>query len=86
MVRSAADYVTLIIRRPHAYQFLIERFADPSEEVSGSEAGLAIGPEALPIPGIYLLAADGTVLGKLGIQGPEDRDELLLLLRKHRSP
>lgn len=83
MIRAAAALVPVIIRRPHAYDFLMQEFTDRvdgSEEVRGSNAGLQVGELELPIPGFYVLDPDGEVLGMCGLGSLE---ETLALLRRH---
>ena len=73
----------VIVRRPHAYQFLVERFAGESyaeDDVKGSEAGLVIRGKELPIPGLYVLDADGKVLGHAGLLQADARAAVLALL------
>ena len=79
-------YVSVIIRRPHAYDFLLQEFNDcveGAEEVRGGDSGLQIGELELPIPGFYVLDADGKVLGKAGLASVEN---VLALLRAHAGP
>lgn len=79
----------VIIRRPHAYDFLMERFADrvsSSTDVQGSDAGLMVGELELPIPGFYLLDPQGKVLGKAGLTQPGARADILALLREKEKP
>ena len=83
ILRASERYVSVIVRRPHAYQFLVERFAGESpteDEVSGSEAGMLIRRQELPIPGLYVLDADGEVLGQAGLLQEGARDGVLELL------
>ena len=86
MVRAAEVYVPVIIRRPHAYDFLMQEYADQvdaSEEARGTEAGIQVGELVLPIPGFYVLDASGTVRAKAGLASVED---VLALLRQHARP
>jgi hypothetical protein len=65
----------VIIRRPHAYDFLMQAYADRVEDrgkVRGSEAGVEVGDLVLPLPGFYVLDAGGKVLGKCGLGSVED--------------
>ena len=78
----------VIIRRPHAYDFLLEHFADCAkkpEDVRGGENGLVVGELSLPIPGIYILDAQGKVLGQTALLSPDAHGELLALLRAHAT-
>ena len=75
--------MSVIVRRPHAYRFLVEHFASGSpaeEDVRGSEAGMVIREKELPIPGLYVLAADGEVLGHAGLLQQDARSAVLELL------
>lgn len=85
-MRSAQAFVPVIIRRPHAYHFLMQSFADQVEDpesVRGSEAGIVAGDLVLPLPGFYVLDSAGKVLGKSGFDSVED---VLALLRTHERP
>jgi hypothetical protein len=77
--------VTVIIRRPHAYRFLVEQFAEgvARDEIDGSEAGLRIRGEDFVIPGFYVLDARGKLLGKSGLGSA---DAVLECLRAHARP
>ena len=87
MVRAARAYVPVIIRRPHAYDFLRNAFGDRvdgsgngSADVRASASGIQVGELELPIPGFYVLDAQGRVLEKTGLASVED---VLALLRAH---
>lgn len=83
MIRAAGAFVPVIIRRPHAYDFLMQEFGDQvdgSEEVRGTDAGIQVGDLTLPIPGFYVLDPRGEVLGKCGLGSVED---VLALFRTH---
>lgn len=85
-MRAARAFVPVIIRRPHAYDFLMRTFADQVAEpgaVRGSVAGIQVGDLELPIPGFYVLDAGGKVLGKCGLGSAE---EVLGLLGRHARP
>jgi hypothetical protein len=84
-VRASGAYVPVIIRRPHAYDFLMQAFADQvaDGDVRGSNAGLQVGALELPIPGFYVLDAGGKVRGKCGFGSVED---VLALLGDHARP
>lgn len=78
MVRAADSYVRVIVRRPHAY-FLIDELFEGRGGIRGSTpAGclLADGTTA-PLPGIYVLDADGRVEGRSAVV----REALLQLLQ-----
>ena len=85
-MRASERYVPVIVRRPHAYAFLVERFAGESYaegDVRGSEAGLVIREKELPIPGLYVLDAEGTVLGHAALLQDDARAAVLELLEEH---
>jgi len=78
--------VPVIIRRPHAYDFLMQEFADQVEDPAAARAspgGIQVGALELPIPGFYVLDSGGKVLGKCGLGSLED---VLSLLRAHARP
>jgi len=86
VIRAAGAFVTVIIRRPHAYDFLRHEYADQVEDsaaVRGTETGVQAGDLELPIPGLYLLDSGGKVLGKCGLGSVED---VLALLHSHARP
>ena len=56
---------------------------DPSVEPQGSDSGVQVGTLELPIPGFYVLAPGGKVLGKCRLDSLED---CLALLRTHARP
>ncbi len=68
MVRAADNYVRVIIRRPHAYFFIGDIFADRGgiESATAQGCSLADGSTA-PLPGIYVLGSDGTYEASSGI-------------------
>ena len=73
----------VIIRRPHAYEFLVQSHEDrirDASDVHGSETGLEIGGLELPIPGFYVLDPEGKVLARTGLASVED---VLAVLRDH---
>jgi hypothetical protein len=65
----------VIIRRPHAYDFLMQAYADQvedPEQARGSEAGIEVGDLVLPLPGFYVLDPGGKVIGKCGLGSVEE--------------
>jgi hypothetical protein len=76
--------VTVIVRRPHAYAFLIEKFRADRETVDGSVTGLRIDGRDLPLPGLYVLDAAGEVVRFAGL-APGGRDAVLALLRGEQA-
>ncbi len=80
-MRAADGYVRIIVRRPHAYFFLADLFEDRGGMRSATLAGstLADGTTA-PLPGIYLLDAEGGFLESVALASANARDEMLDLL------
>ena len=68
----------ILIRRPHAYFFLGEQFKEEGGVASSNPLGcvLADGSQA-PIPGIYLLDAEGAVTARVSLLGANARKDLL---------
>jgi hypothetical protein len=54
-----------------------------AERVRGGDSGLQIGDLELPIPGFYVLDADGQVLAKTGLSSVE---KVLAVLRADERP
>ena len=68
----------IIIRRPHAYFFLGEQFKDQGGVASGTPQGCVLGDGTpVPIPGAYILNADGDVEASVALAGKDARRELL---------
>ena len=68
----------VIIRRPHAYQFLQEAYADEGGIASATPAGCATRKGTLlPLPGLYVLDSDGQVLSSTPLASLKDVLELL---------
>ena len=85
-MRAARAYVPVIIRRPHAYDFLMQAFEDQSDgtaEVRGAESGLEIGELELPIPGFYVLDAQGKIRARTGLGSVDD---VLAVLHANARP
>lgn len=67
----------LIIRRPHAYFFIGDLFEDRGGIKSATPAGCTLADGSIaPLPGIYLLDADGSFVASSTVS----REELLDLL------
>lgn len=82
MVRASEGFVRVIIRRPHAYFFLGEQFKDQGGVASGTPQGCVLGDGTpVPIPGVYVLSADGDVEGHVALAGKNAREELLKALK-----
>jgi len=83
-VKLASRFVTLIIRRPHAYWFL--------KKVSGFDENAPFGaiPDGLklpdgvvlPIPSVYILDSSGGAIDHIAVDGRGSRYGLEELLRK----
>lgn len=76
----------ILIRRPHAYFFIDESFAQQGGISGASPAGceLANGTIA-PLPGVYFLNESGTVLDRVPLAVPTAVDSLLGAMRAHGS-
>ena len=71
----------VIIRRPHAYFFLDAQFEDQGGVVTGTPQGCVLGDGTpVPIPGVYVLSADGDVEASVALAGKDARKELLKAL------
>lgn len=67
-----------IVRRPHAYAFLEETFADEGGIASATPAGCRTPKgRTLPLPGFYVLEADGRWLGACALRSKEELVEFL---------
>ena len=72
MIRAADDYVRIIIRRPHAYIFLRELYANRrGVKFDTPQGGTLADGIVVPLPGIYVLNADGKVQASSAISKPE---------------
>ena len=69
----------LIMRRPHAYDFM-RRYPELTE-VMRREDGAGIDTTRAPIPGLCLIEPDGRLMGWLDLSGAVSREGLLALLR-----
>ena len=81
MIRAAGGFVRAIVRRPHAYFFI----ADHTEERGGigtaTPSGVTLRDgSAAPLPGIYILDADGVILASVDLLDADARDHLLEIL------
>ncbi len=88
VVEGSRDFVSIIIRRPHAYWFLEDIGNDGRESLSirATPAGLYIDDDdLLPIPSFFFLDADRTVLGNVALAGPSAREEVLDHMEKLAS-
>ncbi len=68
----------VIVRRPHAYIFLNETFADEGGVASAKPGGCvtASGTE-LPLPGLYVLDSEGVFVESTTINSVEEVIEML---------
>ncbi len=58
----------IIIRRPHAYFFLEDAFAEEGGIESGVVAGCRVADGTLaPLPGLYVLSEDGEVEKRIAL-------------------
>jgi len=83
--RLTARYVTLIIRRPHAYWFL-EHVSDPNEtaSVAAIPSGLRLSSGVvLPIPSVFVLDGDGEVLDQVALADSNAASLLRQTLKRH---
>jgi hypothetical protein len=78
VVRATKDYVRIIIRRPHAYLFLDQTFEKEGGVVSATPAGCVTADgTVLPLPGLYILDAQGQPIATTPIRSLEEMTELL---------
>ena len=72
MVLATDDYVRIIVRRPHAYFFIGDLFKERGVIQIATPAGttLADGSSA-PLPGVYVLNADGGYVASSEISKPD---------------
>lgn len=78
VIRAAGDYVRIIIRRPHAYGFLNETFADEGGVASATPAGCVTGSGTqLPLPGLYVIDSEGGVVATTTIRSVAEVVEIL---------
>lgn len=78
VVDAAQDFVRIIIRRPHAYFFLERAFADAGGIESGIPAGCRIADGTLaPLPGLYLVSAEGEVENRIALTQSTTPQELV---------
>lgn len=82
VVRASEEFVRIIIRRPHAYFVLDEWFKDQGGCVSATPEGMVLGDGGtVPLPGLYVLNAEGVVVTSAGLVGEDARSTLLKALR-----
>ena len=75
------DCVRVLVRRPHAYWFVDEHTGDRGGVVGATPAGITLGDgTTAPIPGLYLLSAQGELLGNSELVSPTARMSVLALL------
>ncbi|MEE8458482.1 MAG: PDZ domain-containing protein [Phycisphaerales bacterium] len=83
VIAASQDFVRIIIRRPHAYWFLMDLGGadDDSRSISATPAGVVIdGGDLLPIPSFYFLDADKQVLGNVALADDGALDKSLELM------
>lgn len=72
----------IIIRRPHAYFVLDEWFKDQGGCVSATPEGMVLGDGGTaPLPGLYVLSAEGAVEASAELVGEDAHATLLKALR-----
>ena len=78
VVRETEKYVRVIIRRPHAYWFLNETFADEGGIASATPAGCVTGDGTeLPLPGLYVVDSEGNFVAATTIRNVDEVVEML---------
>lgn len=78
MVRETEGYVRIIIRRPHAYWFLNQTFADEGGIASATPAGCVTGDGTeLPLPGLYVVDDGGNFVAATAIHDVDEVVEML---------
>ena len=82
VVKEAAKFVRVIVRRPHAYFFLKEKF-DTGGSLMGTMTGVTFGDgTVVPLPGIYVLNTEGVVENQVAIASSDAKEDLLNALRQ----
>ena len=82
-MRATDEYVRVIIRRPHAYWFLIDLNGgeDAARNINATPAGVVIDDgDLLPIPSLFFLDADKNVLGHVALVDDGAREKTLDLM------
>ena len=83
VVAGSQDFVRIIIRRPHAYWFLMDVGGgdDTSRSISATPAGVVIDDgDLLPIPSFFFLDSDKQVLGNVALAEPAAGEKVLDLM------
>jgi hypothetical protein len=85
VLRASEGFVRILIRRPHAYEF-VQRYAlREAEPVSADESGVVfVDGGRAPIPGLYVLDADGRVLASVPLLDSRAKEALLRALEGTR--
>lgn len=87
MVRASEGFVRILIRRPHAYQFVERHVRVGAELASADESGVVfVDGATAPIPGIYVLDADERILGSASLLAADAKETLLRALEASRRP
>ena len=72
----------MIVRRPHAYFFLKDKF-ETQGTLQGTTIGVTFGDgTTAPLPGIYLMNAEGVVETTVAIASGNAKKDLLKALRR----
>ena len=78
VVSATDDYVRIIIRRPHAYWFLNETFAEEGGIASATPAGCVTQDgTVLPLPGLFVVDSEGIFLASTTIHSVEEVVDML---------
>ena len=72
----------MIVRRPHAYFFLKDKF-ETQGSLQGTTTGVTFGDGTVaPLPGIYLMNTEGVVENQVAIASGDAKEDLLKALRQ----
>ena len=85
VIEGSQGFVSIIIRRPHAYWFLTDLGGgeQAARNINATPAGVVIdGGDLLPIPSLFFLDADKNVLGRVALTDDGARDKTLDLMAK----
>jgi copper chaperone CopZ len=78
VVRATDGYVRVIIRRPHAYWFLDQTFADEGGVASATPAGCVTADgTVLPLPGLYVVDSEGASVATTTIRNVDEVLDML---------
>jgi len=85
VARASEGFVRILIRRPHAYEF-VSRYALSSGAIASADATgvVLVDGRLAPIPGLYVLDQNEKLLGKVSLLGSSAREEILRAMGEHR--